>query len=83
MSKYRFFSGPYFPTFGPNKIPYLDTLHTVQKRDTIDNTGFMERAFIVNKYNVEKWYFWAKWFYRNETLSVNPSRPYSGRREKI
>ena len=34
MSKYEFFSGPYFPVFGPNrgkygpeKTPYLHTFH--------------------------------------------------------
>ena len=36
MSKYRVFSGPYFPVFrpktgyyGPEKTPYLDTFHAV------------------------------------------------------
>ena len=29
VSKYRAFSGAYFPTFGPEKTPYLDTFHTV------------------------------------------------------
>ena len=36
MSKYRVFSGPYFPVFGlntgkyvPEKISYLDTFHAV------------------------------------------------------
>ena len=36
MSKYGVFSGPHFPVFGlnigkygPEKIPYLDTFHTV------------------------------------------------------
>ena len=39
MFKYRVFSGPYFPVFspktgkyGPEKIPYLDTFHTVIKK---------------------------------------------------
>ena len=31
MSKYRFFSGPYFPVFGPEKTPYLDTFYAVQQ----------------------------------------------------
>ena len=37
MSKYRFFSGPYYPVFSPNaekhgleKTPYLDTFHAVK-----------------------------------------------------
>ena len=37
MSKYRVFSGPYFPVFGlntgkygPEKTPYLDTFHAVE-----------------------------------------------------
>ena len=25
----RFFSGPYFSVFGPEKTPYLDTFHAV------------------------------------------------------
>ena len=29
MSKYGVFSGPYFPVFGPEKKPYLDTFHAV------------------------------------------------------
>ena len=29
MSKYRVFSGLYFPVFGPEKTPYLDTFHAV------------------------------------------------------
>ena len=36
VSKYGFFSGPYFPVFelntrkyGPEKTPYLDTFHAV------------------------------------------------------
>ena len=28
-SEYGVFSGPYFPVFGPEKIPHLDTFHTV------------------------------------------------------
>ena len=28
--KYGVFSGPYFPVFGPEKTPYLDTLYAVQ-----------------------------------------------------
>ena len=30
VSKYGIFSGPYFPAFGPEKTPYLDTFHAVQ-----------------------------------------------------
>ena len=26
----RSFSGRYFPVFGPEKVPYLDTFHAVQ-----------------------------------------------------
>ena len=29
MSKYGVFSGTYFPVFGPEKTPYLDTFHAV------------------------------------------------------
>ena len=29
VSKYGVFSGPYFPAFGPEKTPYLDTFHAV------------------------------------------------------
>ena len=28
VSKYGVFSGPYFPVFGLEKTPYLDTFHT-------------------------------------------------------
>ena len=28
VSKYEFFSAPYFPAFGPEKTPYLDTFLT-------------------------------------------------------
>ena len=31
VSKYGVFSGPYFPVFGPEKTPYLDTFHAVSK----------------------------------------------------
>ena len=30
LSSYRVFSGPYFPVFGPEETPYLDTFHVVQ-----------------------------------------------------
>ena len=29
VSKYKVFSGPYFPVFGPEKIPYSDTFDAV------------------------------------------------------
>ena len=29
MSKYGVISGPYFPVFGPEITPYLDTFHAV------------------------------------------------------
>ena len=29
MSKHEAFSGPFFPIFGPEKTPYLDTFHAV------------------------------------------------------
>ena len=29
VSKYGVFCGPYFPAFGTEKIPYLDTFHAV------------------------------------------------------
>ena len=31
VSKYGVFSGPYFPVFGPEKTPYLDTFHAVKE----------------------------------------------------
>ena len=31
VSKYGVFSGPYFPAFGPEKTPYLETFHAVIK----------------------------------------------------
>ena len=43
LSKYRVFSGPYFPVFSPNtgkygpeKAPYLDTFHAVGERVSKD-----------------------------------------------
>ena len=30
VSKYVVFSGPYFPVFGPEKTPFLDTFHAVE-----------------------------------------------------
>ena len=38
VSKYRVFSGPYFPAFGPEKTPYLDSFHAVVI--TAKNGGF-------------------------------------------
>ena len=32
MSKYEVISGPYFPVFGPEITPYLDTFHAVKGR---------------------------------------------------
>ena len=32
VSKHGVFSGPYFPVFGPEKTPYLDTFHAVYVR---------------------------------------------------
>ena len=33
MSKYVVSSGPYFPAFGPEKTPYLDTFYAVEVTD--------------------------------------------------
>ena len=35
VSKYGDFSGPYFPVFGPEKTPYLDTFHAVIEKRTL------------------------------------------------
>ena len=37
VSKYGAFSGAYFPAFGPEKTPYLDTFHTVRVCSKIDS----------------------------------------------
>ena len=34
LSRYGVFSGPYFPVFGPEKTPYLDTFHAVNGKIT-------------------------------------------------
>ena len=39
MSKYEVFSGPYFPAFGPEKTPYLDTFHVVRAAQLCEFTN--------------------------------------------
>ena len=39
VSKYRVFSGPYFPVFGPEKTPYLDTFAQWRRRKDIHAEG--------------------------------------------
>ena len=33
VSKYEFFSGPFFPVFGPEKPPYLGIFHAVKVKE--------------------------------------------------
>ena len=40
MSKYGGFSGPYFPVYGPEKTPYLDTFHAMMVKITFAETFF-------------------------------------------
>ena len=41
MSKYGGFSGPYFPAFGPEKTPYLDTYkRSGEKKEIIQSAAF-------------------------------------------
>ena len=35
MSKYRVFSGPYLPVFGPEKTPHLETFYAVNTYEII------------------------------------------------
>ena len=37
VSKYKVFSGSYFPVFGPEKTLYLDTFHAISS-EKIDKT---------------------------------------------
>ena len=50
VSKYRFFSGPYYPIFSPNaekhgleKTPYLDTFHAVKVYVNVKPHRFFDR----------------------------------------
>ena len=56
MSKYEFFSGPYFPAFGlntgkygPEKTPYLETFHAVSIFEVDFHSGSI--VVLTNKKN--------------------------------
>ena len=46
VSRYRVYSGPYFPTFRPEKTPYLDTVHTVS---TLENSAVTQKNLRLQK----------------------------------
>ena len=54
MSKYGAFSGPYFPVFGPEKTPYLDTFHAVLSLH-LKYRFFDSCVLSIYLYGVESW----------------------------
>ena len=53
MSKYGVFSGPYFPVFGLQKTPYLDTFHPVSSSKRIKTKYWISeeiRVILLNSY---------------------------------
>ena len=61
MSKYGVISGPYFPVFGPEITPYLDTFHTAMSF-LVDSLQYSFKHFslcykdIYNKVALQKYY---------------------------
>ena len=67
VSKYRVFSGPYFPVFGlntgkygPEKTPYLDSFYAVYHISVPRNDQYFQGLKILNsvKHNIEVLIFW-------------------------
>ena len=44
VSKYEVFSGPYFPVFGPEKTPYLDTFHAVSSQ-ALQTSKYLKQGY--------------------------------------
>ena len=70
MSKYNFFSGPYFPVFrlntgkyGLEKTPYLDTFHTVSDLPICLMLQIIDKCFSgSNLVSTEAVYSWYSWY---------------------
>ena len=61
VSKYGDFSGPYFPVFGPEKTPYLDTFHAVFFwKHVSSKTGdrWRKQWFVLPKSNQKMTWMW-------------------------
>ena len=43
MPKYRVFSGPYFPVFGPEKTRHLETFYAVNTYEIISILGLTQK----------------------------------------
>ena len=46
-TEYGDFSGPYFPVFGPKKIPHLDTFQAVSMNRIFEGGLFMECSILI------------------------------------
>ena len=67
VPQYGVFSGPYFPVFGPEKTPYMDTFHAVGWFYTIDvfSHNTQRRIYSPVKHTAQKMKFSIKDFCSN------------------
>ena len=69
VSKYGVFSGPYFPVFGPEKTPYLDTFHAVVWYCLICTAPYLISRLLS---------FFSRFFVSNNVYLVLPSPKCAG-----
>ena len=51
MSKYRVFSVPYFPVFGPEKTPHLKTFYEVNTNEIISILRLTKKKMLIGDDN--------------------------------
>ena len=51
MSKYRVFSVPYFPVFGPEKTPHLETFYAVNTYEIISILRLTQKKMLIGDDN--------------------------------
>ena len=51
MSKYRVFSVPYFPVFGPEKTPHLETFYAVNTYEIISILSLTQKKMLIGDDN--------------------------------
>ena len=51
MSKYRVFSVPYFPVFGPEKTPHLETFYAVNTYEIISILRLTQKKMFIGDDN--------------------------------
>ena len=74
VPKYGVISGPYFPVFGPEITPYLDTFHAVWLKEILifEDQWFLRETFLFKTLNlvVHNSVVFFSSIFRKETLKL-------------